>query len=325
MRFLNPKTDFAFKKIFGSDQSKDILLSFLNAMLTLPPTQQIIEVTILDPYQAPKILGMKDTFVDVRATDETGRQFIIEMQVLNVQGFEQRVLYNACKNYAGQLSASERYTDLSDVIALTITDFVMFPERQTFNTSFKLRADDGELYSEDLALVFVELPKFNKTLEALSDIQDRWLYFLKQAPSLEMIPESFKSDQSLVHAFDIANRAGLSPEEEEAQDKREIFIRDQRGALSKAIAEGLEKGRTEGRAEGEAIGLERGEAIGIEKGVAIGVEKGVAIGVEKGVAIGVEQGKRDIALNLLTLGLSTEQIIAATGLTAEAIANLRNP
>jgi len=101
MKFLNPKTDFAFKKIFGSENSADILLSFLNALLGLKPPYRLEEVTILDPYLAPKIKGMKDTYLDVHARDEKGKSYIIEMQVLNVAGFEKRILYNACKAFAG--------------------------------------------------------------------------------------------------------------------------------------------------------------------------------------------------------------------------------
>ena len=97
MRFLNPKTDFAFKRIFGSERSHEILLSFLNAILGLQSPYRIVDLTLLDPYLAPKIRGIKDTYLDVRARDEQGQWYIIEMQVLNVAAFEKRVLYNACK------------------------------------------------------------------------------------------------------------------------------------------------------------------------------------------------------------------------------------
>ncbi|MDQ6979200.1 MAG: Rpn family recombination-promoting nuclease/putative transposase, partial [Mariprofundaceae bacterium] len=117
MQFLNPKTDFAFKRIFGSAESADILLSFLNAILCLESPYRIAEVEIIDPYLAPKIKGMKDTYLDVRARDEQGKSYIIEMQVLNVEGFEKRVLYNACKSYAGQLNHGQHYQLLTDVIA----------------------------------------------------------------------------------------------------------------------------------------------------------------------------------------------------------------
>jgi len=162
MKFLNPKTDFAFKKIFGSEESQDILLSFLNALLGLTSPYRLNDVTILDPYLAPKIRGMKDSYLDVRAKDETGKSYIIEMQVLNVAGFEKRVLYNACKTYAGQLSSGEDYHLLTDVIAITITDFIMFPDLNAISNKFKLRADAGEVYNDDLELVFAELPKFRK-------------------------------------------------------------------------------------------------------------------------------------------------------------------
>jgi len=107
MHFLNPKTDFAFKRIFGSDRSKNILLSFLNAILGLESPYRIADLTILDPYLAPKILGIKDTYLDVRAQDEQGKSYIIEMQVLNVAAFEKRVLYNARKTYARQIDRGE--------------------------------------------------------------------------------------------------------------------------------------------------------------------------------------------------------------------------
>ena len=91
MRFLDVKTDFAFKKVFGSEGSKDILLSFLNALVIFPGGEVIEDLTIVDPYQIPLIKGMKDTYVDVKANLSNGTTVIIEMQILNVQGMEQRL------------------------------------------------------------------------------------------------------------------------------------------------------------------------------------------------------------------------------------------
>jgi len=250
MRFLNPRTDFAVNRIFSSLESGDILLSFLNAILGLQSPHRIAEVTILDPYLAPRIVGTKDTYVDVQAVDETGRRYIIEMQVLNVVGFEQRVLYNACKTYAGQIASGDDYRLLTDVIALTITDFVMFPDQSGVINKFKLRADNGAIYSNDLELVFAELPKFTKAESELADIRDKWLYFLKCAEDLSLIPETLNQEPSIQHAFTIANRAGLTDEEEAAQTRREIFIQDQRGALEKATADGEARGEAKGKVEG---------------------------------------------------------------------------
>jgi predicted transposase/invertase (TIGR01784 family) len=118
--FIDPKTDFAFKKIFGSPQSKDILISFLDAIL-YDATGTIVDLEILDPYQAPRIQGIKDSFLDVKALLASQQTVIIEMQVLNVLGFDQRVLYNAAKAFSIQLDVGEDYSRLNPVIALTIT------------------------------------------------------------------------------------------------------------------------------------------------------------------------------------------------------------
>lgn len=250
MNFINPKTDFAFKKIFGSDQSKPILKSFLNALLY--DEQPIIEdLEILNPYLVPKIEGMKDTYVDVRAVLKGGRRVIIEMQVLNVEGFEKRILYNAAKSYSDQLDQGEDYPSLSPVVALTITDFVMFPEHKEVKSVYLLKEKERltDYREGDIELVFVELPKFTKTLDELKGVMEKWLYFLRKAPSLELAPGSMTAVPEIDRAFDIANRANLSREEKEIQDSKLTFLRDQRGAINLAG----KKGNEEGRAEGEHL------------------------------------------------------------------------
>lgn len=260
MRFLNPKTDFAFKKIFGSEQSRDILLSFLNAVLELEHPYCIQDVQILDPYLAPKIKGMKDTYLDVRVKDEQGRSYIVEMQVLNVAGFEKRILYNACKTYANQILKGEDYHELTAVVAVTITDFILFDELPDVVSRFKLRAKaNPDICQDDLELVFAELPKFTLGENQLGNVLDKWLYFLKTAPDLGAIPPTLAEEPAIAHAFGIANKAGLTLEELEDQERREIFIQDQRGAMSLAEQRGRTVGRQEGREEGRQEGRQEGE------------------------------------------------------------------
>ncbi|MFH0774609.1 MAG: Rpn family recombination-promoting nuclease/putative transposase, partial [bacterium] len=128
MQFLDVKTDFAFKKVFGSNKSKDILISFLNSVIDFGQGEKIVDLTIVDPYQIPLIKGMKDTYVDVKARLSNNKNVIIEMQVLNVEGFEKRILYNAAKAYSSQLMEAEAFSTLEPIIALTITDFIMFED-----------------------------------------------------------------------------------------------------------------------------------------------------------------------------------------------------
>ena len=258
MQFIDPRTDFAFKKIFGSEQSKPILISFLNAMLY--DGQTVIEdLEIIDPYLAPKIQGIKDTFVDVKARLQGGVCVIIEMQILNTDGLEKRILYNAAKAYSTQLLKGEAYRELSAVIALTITDFVMFPEHPELQSAFVLKEKHRltDYPTGDLELVFIELPKFIKTLDELSGVKEKWLYFLSQAPNLEVVPEKMGEVPEIGQAFVIANQANLTKEEEDIQQRKLFFIHAPRLAVERAERVAHEKGLAEGIAEGKAEGSEQ--------------------------------------------------------------------
>ncbi len=236
MRFINPKTDFAFKKIFGDEQNKEILISFLNAIL-YQGNSAIESLEILNPYQAPKIRGVKDTYLDIRAKLNNEQTVIIEMQVLNVEGFEKRILYNAAKAYSIQLDTGVDYTLVNPVIALTITDFEMFPNLDKVISRFVLKERDYlvDYLIYDIELVFVELPKFGKKLEELETLTDKWIYFLKNAKSLEVVPERMGEVQAIKKAFEVANRADLTREELEDLEHQEIYIQDQRNAITKAV------------------------------------------------------------------------------------------
>lgn len=246
MRFINPKTDFAFKKIFGSEQSREVLISFLDGLL-YEGEDAIADLELLNPYQAPRVRGMKDTYLDVKARLTSGEFVIIEMQVLNVEGFEKRILYNAAKTYSTQLKAGEDYKLLNPVIALTITDFVMFEEVEGYRSRFVLKEKDFlvDYAVQDLELVFVELPKFDKPLEALESLMEKWLFFLQNARSLDAVPDAMDEVPEIRQAFMLANQANLEPEELEDLEKREIFIHDQRNAILKAKRQGDEEARFE--------------------------------------------------------------------------------
>jgi predicted transposase/invertase (TIGR01784 family) len=241
MRFLDVKTDYAFKKVFGSENSKYSLISFLNSIIYKNRDTKILDLTIVDPYNIPMLEGMKDTYVDVKAKLDNNTTVIIEMQVLNHQGLEKRILYNATKTYSIQLSKNEDYHLLEPVIGLTILDFNMFKDSNKVISSFRLlEQEDYRKYSDDIELIFVELPKFDKEIDELEDITDQWIYFVKNSGSLEYKPDSFNDE--VQNALDTANQAGMSEEELEIQRKRKEFIYIQKNSIELAIEEGIERG-----------------------------------------------------------------------------------
>ena len=289
MNFLDIKTDFAFKKVFGSEGSKDLLISFLNSVIEFDQQQTITDLTIVDPYSIPLLKGMKDTFVDVKAELSDNTKVIIEMQVLNHEGFEKRVLYNAAKNYSLQLKKGDPYHLLNPVIALTITDFILFKNTDELINNFKLLEKNHFIqYSDDIELIFIELPKFHKTEAELSSIQDKWLYFIKNAGNLDYIPKNL--NQELEKAFNIANEANLSEEELELQHKKKDFIYIQKNSIEFATKTGMEQG------------------------------------LEKGLQQGLEQGEWNNTLKIIEnanrMGLPMQAIIELTGLDEEKISAL---
>jgi len=246
MTFINPKTDYAFKKIFGSSDSKDILISFLNAMI-YDGNSNIQDLEIINPNLPPKISGLKDTYLDVKANLADGSIVIIEMQVLNIESFGKRVLYNAAKTYASQLQKGEGYRMLKPVIALTLTDFEMFENSDRLISRFVYKEETTNLKypDNDMELVFVELPKFTKELSQLETLADKWIYFIKYANTLTEVPQTMDIVPEIHQAFDIANQVNLSREELEDIERREMFIYDQQGALLKAKREGREEAQKE--------------------------------------------------------------------------------
>ncbi|MFP5273633.1 Rpn family recombination-promoting nuclease/putative transposase [Coleofasciculus sp.] len=237
MRFISPKTDFAFKKIFGSNRSKKILISFLNAIV-YEGKNTIKSLEIIDPYNPGSTSTLKNTYLDVRAVLDNGSTVIIEMQVLNVEAFEKRVIYNIAKAYANQLDMGEQYTTLRPFIALSIADFLIFKNSSQMINRFRLKEEKQLFnYRDELTLIFIELPKFNKEISELETLSDKWIYFLKAAPSLEMIPESLGAVPEIEEALTIASRANLSHQELEELHKQEVFIGDRKGEIAIAKIE----------------------------------------------------------------------------------------
>jgi len=290
MRFANPQNDIAFKKIFGDEHRKDVLISFLNAVLGLEDVRAIEHIDLLSPYELPKIALLKQTILDVRARDGKGKTFIVEMQVDSRPSLRKRFQYYTAKTYVNQIEVGEDYPKLNQVIFIGILSFAEFEGKNWLTRHLLLNTDTGQQDLNDLEFNFIELSKFDKTEEDLKTILDKWVWFIKHAPDLEVIPLHAQVEPALTHAYETANRHGWTKEELEIYESIAMRLRgdmDQREQdKQKGLIEGEAKGRAEGRKEGRI------------------------------------EGRVAIARNLLDV-LDDATIAATSGLTVEEIRQLR--
>ena len=210
-KFLDPKNDVAFKKIFGTEKNKDILIHFLNDMLTFKEGSRIQNVTFLKTNQDPVTAAKKTSIVDILCKDEKGNTYIVEMQVAKEKGFEKRAQYYASKAYISQAHVGGEYQDLKEVIFLAISDFIMFPQKKDYKSDHVIL--DKESYENDLkdfSFTFLELPKFNKDVDHLSNMIEKWSYFFKHAEetSKEDWQKLIAHDPILERAYEELDRFG---------------------------------------------------------------------------------------------------------------------
>ena len=213
-------------------------------------------MTIVNPFNPDQIISFKDTYLDVKAVLVDGSIVVIEMQVARMTAFNKRVAYNLAKAYANQLDKGEKYPLLNPAIAVTITDFILFKKTDDPINKFVFQEETKKLecLDKELRLIFVELPKFQKTLSELKGLTDKWIYFLKEAASLDGIPESLGEVVEIEQALNIANFINMSPEELEVVENRGIAMQDERGRIAYAEQLGVVKGETKGRLS-QAIAL----------------------------------------------------------------------
>jgi len=266
--FADPKTDFVFKRVFGAEARKPLLIALLNHLLELDGERRILDVQHLSGDQHVDVPELKLSIVDVKCTDATGRRFVVEMQVLQVEGFEKRVVYNASKAYVMQLRNADEYPALCDVVGVTICNFNLWPE-QDERGGFKVpmlsrwrmqEQHTGERGLPQVQYAFLELPKYAAG-DAPRTLSDRWAYFFREAKNLDGVPPAL-SEEPFHAALEVTRMATFSPEEWDAYDRAKMAEQDARGALTVARQEGLAEGHRSGLAEGHRSGLAEGVAEG---------------------------------------------------------------
>jgi predicted transposase/invertase (TIGR01784 family) len=289
-KFLDPKNDVAFRKVFGSEQHKPILIHFLNDILSFKGAQKIEEVEFLKTIQDPEIASKKQSIVDVLCRDKQGVQYIIEMQVAKTKGFEQRAQYYAAKAYGRQANIGDKYHRLKEVIFIAIADCIIFPEKLAYKSDHIIL--DKESYEHDLkdfSFTFIELPKFKKGLgDHLEGMLERWCYFFKYAPQTHEsdLKRIIGHHPILKEAYQALDQHYWSEPEYLAYEQELKRIRDEKAILAQKLDDAKEQGLTQGRQEGR------------------------------------QEMRFDIAKKLRSIGLDQDSIKQVTHLTDEELSNL---
>ena len=256
MQFADIKNDVAFRKIFGNEQKTAPLISFLNASLALEGDHRVVSVSIANPYQFPRIAGEKATILDVRATDQSGRKFVVEMQVADKIGFDKRVQYYISRDYSMQIDKGEDYPLLHPAYFIGILDFPFGTNTEYHTRHLIMNKVTQEHLLKDIQFSFIELPKFKKEEYELETAIDKWTFFIKNSENLHLIPDFANEDEGLRTAFIEADKYQWSKEELKAYDNVTIKEQDERGekelVAQRAKEEGREEGREEGKEEKEA-------------------------------------------------------------------------
>ena len=271
MSMINPRVDIAFKKIFGTEENKDLLLSLVNSILS--PQDQVAELELLNPYNAQNFRNNKLSILDIKAKSLDGRLFNIEMQVADEADYDKRALYYWARLYTDQLKSGDSYSELAKAIGIHILNFTSITETKKYHNVFHLLEKDDQIhYFKDIELHTIELNKFtgDKTL-ALNDLVakiqsslDIWLAFLTRHVLLEQsqLPESLNQPY-LKKALQVLNVMNFTAEERLAYEGRLDWLRLEESALQKrwqdGKAEGLAEGKVAGMSEGKALGLLEGE------------------------------------------------------------------
>lgn len=286
VKYLDPRADLTFKRIFG--EHKELTKSFLNALLPFQEGEEIEDLEFLPAELAPDSPMKKNTIVDVRCKDNSGRQFIVEMQMFWTPTFLQRVLFNASKAYVKQLDRSYDFRYLQPVYSLSLINDVFMPDLKEFYHHYDIvNIEHTNKVIEGLHFIFVELPKFKPQSIRERRMAVLWLRFLTEMNSeTDTVPEDFLQNPYLKQAVQLLETSSYNETQLYTYEKFWDAVASERAMVTDALKEGKRQGIEEGKRQGAK---------------------------ENAIAI---------ARNLSQLGLSVADIAKATSLTIEEVEKL---
>jgi predicted transposase/invertase (TIGR01784 family) len=283
MSDITPRVDIAFKKIFGVEENKDLLISLINSIVGLE--DQVSDVTLLNPYNPKNFRTDKLSILDIKATNQDGKRFNIEIQISDEADYDKRALFYWAKIYTEQLKVAEDYSKLTKAIGIHILNFTSIPKVKKYHNVFHItEKETGLLYFKDLELHTIELKKFSDNSdEELADIVlkvknvlDMWLAFLTRNDLLiaENLPKEL-NNPDLKKAINVLSVMNFTAEEREAYEDHLKWLRIE----ANTIKNYEQRGEIRGREEGIQIGEARGKAEGKAELIKMMISKGQSVDI----------------------------------------------
>ncbi len=294
-KYLNPFTDFGFKKLFGEEVSKPLLIDFLNALLY--PKEHILDLTFKNIEQ----LGFSDSnrkaVYDIYCENDKGEKFIVELQKAKQNYFKDRTIFYSTFPIQEQAEKGEWNFQLKAVYCIGILDFVFNDyateqEKQEVLHTIQLKNQHGKVFYDKLTYLYLEMPNFNLQETQLLTRLDKWLYIIRHLEDFQTIPLIFKDvDKVFTHAFETVALAQLNDQERARYEHSLKVFRDNKNTFDYAVETAFGEGKIEGKIEGEQIGIEKGK----------------------------NQQNIETVKQARLMGLSIQDIVKLTGLTKEEI------
>lgn len=308
MRYLDPKADLTFKKVFGEHPA--LVISLLNALLPFETEDEKIESVEYLPIElVPDTPLKKNSIVDVRCRDKQGRVFIVEMQMIWSPAFMHRVLFNASKAYVRQIDKSEKFELLQPVYSLNLVDDIFLPDVEEYYHDYRIvHMEHSDKVIEGLRFVFVELPKFKPHSFSEKKMQVLWLRYLTEVDEkTRVVPQELMDVPEIKMAVEQLEESAFNDAQLWGYDDFWDAVRVEKTLVSDVqnkYKEGIEQG--------------------IKQGIEQGIEQGIKQGIKQGVEQGIEQGKIDTALRMLQKGYTVNDVCDITGLERNVVSGLLN-
>jgi len=281
---INPRVDFAFKKLFGSEENKDLLISLINSMVR--ERDQVADLELKNPYSLAAYREGKLSILDIRARDARGRWFNVEMQISEDRNFDKRAIYYLCKPVTEQLDDKNMYKELKKTISINILNFDFTPDKDEYHSIYRImntRTGVDDNLHDMFELHYLELLKFKKDYAEIGTALDRWAAFLSRAYDLDRdnLPLELREDAHILKAIAAVDRM-FDEEERQIYEIRMQTYADVESRIGSAFDHGKEVGWAEGR----------------------------------------DETRRELARNLLNI-LDDETIASKTGLPVDEVVSLR--